>query len=180
MRHTPLKVSRSGRVYRPGKIDETLRQHVLEVIDKHPDLSERAIAKLTMASPSFVHSIRRPAPPLTPVPHKHTLNTKESRVYLTALCDSQKPESLAQIQSSFEKDFGERFDTRTFGRAMETAQLTKQVAIKVDPRKFTEGNCDYYLRFRHWQECLTTADSLHLCFFDEAHVDKTSKLTSIS
>lgn len=173
---TPLRKSKSGRVFKPGQKDEVLRQHIQEISAQFPELSVSNIATIAKCSNALAHNIlKKPKHDRVRLPREHSLGEADL-LFISELCSSTPNSTLRSIRDSHSAAFGSTFHISSFSRLIK-GRITKQVANRVDPRKLSPENCEYFLQYLHWQQSLSFEMSLKLCFFDEARIDLTSEST---
>jgi len=167
--------NKQGRLFWRGQADPPLAQAVKEEKARNPMATIRQISTMTGASIGLVHkTIHKQAVARHVIQKQHSLGAPA----LAFAISNPGFSRLYELQRAYKSASGEYFHISSFSRLL-SRKMTKQRAKRVDPRKFSQANTDYYLRYAHWMETLQPCEALKLAFFDEARVDLTGALSDV-
>jgi hypothetical protein len=191
MNKNHILISSRARPYIRGKKDPVLHAHIKQTLAQHPHLTLNSIADKTHASRTQVRNIKlqqsqqQQEQQQEEKQQQHNNNKKKQKnirahtigsegdFFLQTICNSETPLTLPQLQQTLTQCTNQTFTKQTIRDHLRELGIVHQVAIRVDPRKLTSENINYYLHYLHWMSQLTPDQVIHLCFFDECRVDKT-------
>lgn len=172
-----------GRIYHNGSAgEEALWENIRVLHTEHPDWTGGHIAEYLRCSPGLVSKVFKRERDGEVTPRKHgpqQLHNPRPHTFSNFLPIFQsyleEGTPVGKLAAKFYGDTGETFHSSTvYKNVGKHMNLTPQVGMRVDPRKFTDENMEYYLSFLDWRMNLSLDDILGIKTFDECRVDQTS------
>lgn len=160
-----------GRYFRWGKKNPLLGDLIRQSKKDNPHWTITEIANQTQASVSTVHKSIYQKEKVKKKERQHVLGEPALHLALALISDAEQS-SLTSIKQQIDSALGENFHLSSYSRLLKN-RVSKRVAKRVDPRKFSEQNMEYFLKYVYWQNCLPIDDSMKLAFLDEARIDRT-------
>jgi len=177
------RTNNEGRIYKNGVGDEGLWRNIVNLAGQKRKNCE--IARELKCSPGLVTKVlKKHTEEANPTPHKNGGNGVRPhliRNYLDVVQNMvDNGTEVKHLGGKLTEEIGVTFHSSTIYRLVgKDLNKSLQKGRKVDPRKYSDENVEYYLDYLYFQRNLSVDDAFGLKTYDECNVAVTGNFCGV-